>query len=57
MVLAVFMLLRFASDLLVTLEAKLRKAIFFYNIRLIAFINIVLFLGDVDIIKAEEMIS
>ena len=57
MVLAVFMPLRFASDLLVILEAKLRKAIFFYNIRLIAFINIVLSLGDVDVIKAEEMIS
>jgi hypothetical protein len=49
--------LRFASDLLVTLKAKLRKAIFFYNICLIVFINIVLSLGDVDVIKAEEMIS
>jgi hypothetical protein len=57
MVLAVFMPLRFASDLLVTLEAKLRKAIFFYNIRLIVFINMVPSLNDVDIIKAEEMIS
>ena len=57
MVLAVFMPLRFASDPLVTLEAKLRKAIFFCNIRLIAFINIVPSLGDVDVIKAEEMIS
>ena len=51
------MLLRFTNDPLVTLEAKLRKAIFFYNIRLIVFINIVLSLNDVDIIKAEEMIS
>jgi hypothetical protein len=57
MVLIVFMLLRFASDPLITLEAKLRKAIFFYNIRLIVFINIVLSLSDVDAIKAEEMIS
>ena len=57
MVLAVFMPLRFASDPLVTLEAKLRKAIFFYNIRLITFINIVLSLNDVDTIKAEEMIN
>jgi len=57
MVLAVFMPLRFASDPLVILEAKLYKAIFFYNIRLIAFINIVPSLGDVDVIKAEEMIS
>ena len=57
MVLAVFMPLRFASDPLITLEAKLRKAIFFYNIRLIVFINMVPSLGDVDTIKAEEMIS
>jgi len=56
-VLAVFILLRFTSDPLVTLEAKLRKAIFFYNIRLIAFINIVPSLSDVDAIKAEEMIN
>jgi hypothetical protein len=55
--LTVFIPLRFASDLLIILEAKLRKAIFFYNIRLIAFINIVLSLNDVNIIKAEEMIN
>ena len=52
-----FILLRFASDLFIILKVKLRKAIFFYNIRLIVFINIVLSLSDVDAIKAEEMIN
>ena len=55
--LAVFILLRFTSDLLITLEVKLYKAIFFYNIRLIVFINIVPSFNDVDVIKAEEIIN
>jgi hypothetical protein len=54
MVLAVVVPLRFASDPLVTLEAKLRKAVLFCKFRRITFINMVPSLGDVDAIETEE---
>jgi hypothetical protein len=54
MMLVVLMPLRFTSDLPIILEAKLYKAILFRKFRLIVFINIVLSLGDVNAIKAEE---
>jgi hypothetical protein len=53
----VFIPLRFTSNLLITLEAKLYKAIFFYKFCLIIFINIVLSLSDINTIKAKEIIS
>ena len=54
MVLAVLVPLRFASDPLITLEAKLCKAVSFRKFRLVAFINMVPSLGDVDAIREKR---
>jgi hypothetical protein len=52
-----FILLRFINNLLITLKAKLYKTKFFYNFYLIIFINIILFLNNINIIKAKEIIN